>query len=158
MSGLSGVLSSARAQAVVVLVLAFLAGAFAGGAFERSDLRRGRPMSVRGGGRGEGRFGGRGGPGMDGRSGGNRGRSGPNGARGGGPPPFLDALGVSAAQRAAIDSIVRRRSVKTDSLMKLSRALYDSTRREIDAVLTKAQRDSLEAMRSRGRGGFRARP
>ena len=150
-------LGSVRAQAIVILFLAFLAGAFAGGAFEHSELRRRVFVSPRSVARMDGRFagrGGRGGPGFEGRAGGLAGRGGIRG----GSPAFLAAIGVSPAQRATIDSIVKRRSVRTDSLMKLSRALYDSTRREIDAVLTKAQRDTLAEMRTRGRGGFRPRP
>ncbi|MBI3567836.1 MAG: hypothetical protein HY084_06490 [Gemmatimonadetes bacterium] len=137
-------LGSARAQAMLLLVLAFLAGAVAGGAAERVAIRRQwdriRPWSGRGM-MGRGMFG---------------------GSRGGGPggAGFYEQLGLSDAQHKEIDAIVEKRRARVDSVMTVSggimRAAMDSTRREIDAVLTPAQRaqaDSLRAQRRNMRGG-----
>ena len=125
-------LGTVRTQAIVLLLLAFLAGAFAGGAIEREVVRRARTTALLRSGRG--------GPGFPAGRGGR--------AR---PSVFLDSIGLSAAQHAKIDSIVRKRSARTDSLMKTSRAAYDSTRREIDDVLTAEQRQKLDSLRPRGR-------
>ena len=125
-------LGTVRTQAIVLLLLAFLAGAFAGGAIEREVVRRARTTALLRGGRGAPGF-----PGV--RSGRAR------------PSVFLDSIGLSPAQHATIDSIVRKRSARTDSLMKTSRAAYDSTRREIDEVLTAQQRQKLDSLRPRGR-------
>jgi hypothetical protein len=123
-------LGTVRTQALVLLVLAFLAGAFAGGVIERVSLRR-RPLGAL---RGIPRRG----PGFD-------------GLRSGGVPSSFDRIGLSEPQRALIDSIVRKRSARTDSLMKMSRAAYDSTRSEIDAVLTLPQRQQLDSLRREAR-------
>jgi hypothetical protein len=128
-----------RTQALVLLVLAFLAGAFAGGAIERLSVRR-RPT-------GSSRIGGsRRGPGFD-------------GLRAGNLPSSFDRIGLSEDQRLRIDSIVSKRSARTDSLMKMSRAAYDSTRNEIDAVLTVPQRLTLDSLRreARAAGGLGGR-
>jgi hypothetical protein len=126
-------LGNVRTQAIVLLVLAFLAGAFAGGAIERIGMRRMRAaLGVRGG----------------------RGTSALPGGRGlrSGFPSILERVGLSDAQHAKIDTIVKKRSARTDSLMKMSRAAYDSTRKEIDEVLTAEQRQKLDSMRAaRGR-------
>jgi len=141
-------LGSARAQAIVLLVLAFLAGAYAGGAFERvllsKDGNRGRPRTEFRDGEGRGR--------------GRGGRGSPLG-RGGEPEQglmrFYDRLGITSEQRAQIESIIRKRRARMDSLMRVTwpavRALQDSTRAEIDAVLTPAQRAREDSLRSRGR-------
>jgi Spy/CpxP family protein refolding chaperone len=130
-------LGSVRTQAIVLLVLAFLAGAFAGGAIERIGSRRMRAaLGMRPP---------RGGPGFPGS------RSGRSGF-----PSMLERVGLSTDQRARIDTIVKKRSARTDSLMKMSRAAYDSTRKEIDEVLTAEQRqkvDSMRAARGRAFGG-----
>jgi Spy/CpxP family protein refolding chaperone len=125
-------LGGVRTQALVLLALAFLAGAFAGGVVERVVLRRARAES--------GMRGPRGGPGFPGSRGGRTGL-----------PSFLERIGLSEAQHAKIDSIVKKRSARTDSLMKMGRAAYDSTRREIDEVLTAEQRQKLDSLRPRGR-------
>jgi hypothetical protein len=133
-----------RAQAIVLLVLAFLAGAFAGGAIEHlSGLR---PLRGARTGRGFGRGPGAGSP----RAPGTRGP--------GGFTAYLDSIGLSADQRTKIDEIVKKRSARVDSVRKLSwdvvSAARDSTRKEMDAVLTADQRRKLDSLRPRGRGGF----
>ena len=145
-------LGGARAQAILLLALAFLAGAVAGGAAERVAIRRQwdrlRPAMARGGTMGQGFFRGS--------------RNGPGGSTAGGPggAGFYEQLGLSDAQRTQIDAIVGKRRSRIDSVMKQSggvmRAAMDSTRTEIDAVLTPAQRtqaDALRALRRAGRGG-----
>ena len=139
-------LGRVRAQAIVLLVLAFLAGAFAGGATERVALRSTRGTRL---GRWFGR--GPGGPGAE---------RGP-GARGsGGLPPVYDAVGLTADQRTKIGQIAQKRSARVDSVRRASRevigAALDSTRKEIDVVLTPEQRQKLDSLRPRGRGGFGA--
>lgn len=150
MKGGFNALGGARAQAMLLLVLAFLAGAVAGGAAERVAIRRQwdrlRPAGARM--MGPGYFRG--------------GRSGPGGAG------FFERLGLSGAQRTQIDAIVGKRRARIDSVMRQSggvmRAAMDSTRTEIDAVLTPAQRvraDSLRAQRRAartGRGGMPGAP
>lgn len=150
-------LGGARAQAILLLVLAFLAGTVSGGALERVAIRkqwdRMRPSMARGGGMVPGFFGGRRGtPGSG--PGGGPGGAGPGGAG------FYEQLGLSDAQRKQIDAIVEKRRARIDSVMKLSggvmRAAMDSTRSEIDAVLSpgqRAQADSLRAARRNSRGG-----
>lgn len=137
-------LGRVRAQAILLLVLAFLAGAFAGGAIEHIGLRTSRgARAARGFGRGPG--------------------AGPPrapGSRGtGGLTAYFDSIGLSADQRTKIDEIVRKRSARVDSVRKISwdvvSAARDSTRKEIDAVLTADQRKKLDSLRPRGgRGGF----
>jgi hypothetical protein len=137
-----------RTQAALMIVVVFLVGAFAGGAFERMSHRgtRGGPP----GGRMWG--GGRGGPG------------GPGGPMGSGRdstrlPPGYDQLGLSDAQRLRLDSAFARRRPRIDSLMKSTWAMVqpamDSTRDEVNAILTPDQRTKLDSLRrsSRGRGG-----
>ena len=140
-------LGRVKTQALVLLVLAFLAGAFAGGAIERVGARQwrgwpgARPGARPGGGRGGSAFGG--------------GARGGRGERGGLPPAF-DAIGLSATQRTNIEEIVKRRLPRVDSLMRQSRAMInaasDSTRKEIDDVLSADQRRKLDSLRPRGRG------
>lgn len=144
-------LGGARAQAILLLVLAFLAGAVAGGAAERVAIRRQwdrlRPAGARGA-MGAGYFRGS--------------RSGPGGSATGGPggAGFYEQLGLSDAQHQQIDAIVAKRRARIDSVMQQSggvmRAAMDSTRTEIDAVLSPTQRaraDSLRARRRAGRAG-----
>lgn len=145
-------LGRVRAQAMVLLVFAFLAGAFVGGTVERLI---GRPW------RGASRTAGRGGPGAD------RG-GGPGADRTARPPGRLlssyEALGLSGDQRAKIEAILAKRSPRVDSVMKSACVVIgpamDSTRKDIDAVLTadqKAKRDSTRARPGQrppgGRGG-----
>jgi len=143
-------LGRVRAQAIVLLVLAFLAGAFAGGATERVVLRpsRGaRPMRWFSRGSGPGAE--RGGP-----------ARGPGARGGGGLPAFYDGLGLTTDQRTKIGEIARKRSARVDSVRRSTwdviSAAQDSTRREIDVVLTPEQRLKLDSLRPRGRGGFAA--
>jgi hypothetical protein len=62
-------------------------------------------------------------------------------------------LGLSPAQSAAVDSITRHRMAQRDSLMAhtfpVMRALLDSTRSDIERVLTPAQRAKFEQLRFR---------
>lgn len=138
-------LGSVRWAAIVLLAVTFVAGGFAGAAWERS---RG-PHSDRAIART--RDGGPGG-GPASRDGGRR--------RG---PWFAESLGLTAAQQATIDSIMRVNRPRTDSLfasvMPRVRAISDSTRAAIDAVLTPEQREKLARMprpemRRRGPGGM----
>jgi hypothetical protein len=139
-------LGRVRAQAMVLLVIAFLAGAFVGGTMERVIYRPSRTGlgSSRGGSRG-----------------GERGARSP-----GGTPSWYDSLGLSSDQRAKIATILARRSQRVDSAMKSACVVIsparDSSFREIDAVLTpaqKAKRDSVRAARPpQSRGGPRAGP
>ncbi len=134
-------LGRVRAQAMVLLVIAFLAGAFVGGVMERVMLRRPRTdvSATRGGPRG--------GP--------DRGPRTP-----GGPPSWYESLGLSADQRTKIEAILARRSQRVDSAMKSACVVIgparDSSFKEIDAVLTvaqKAKRDSVRASRPQQRSG-----
>lgn len=134
-----------RAQAILMIVVVFLVGAFAGGAFERMSHRGGRGM----GGPGSGRMWG-------------GGRGGPGGPGAGGPsrlPPGYEQLGLSDLQRAKLDSAFNRRRPRIDSLMKATWAVVqpamDSTRSEVNAILTAEQRTKLDSLRRsfRGRGG-----
>jgi hypothetical protein len=142
-------LGRVRAQAMVLLVFAFLAGAFVGGTVERLI---GRP------GRGASRTAGRGGLGAD------RG-GGPGGDRTTRPPGRLlssyEALGLSGDQRAKIEAILAKRSPRVDSVMKSACVVIgpamDSTRKDIDAVLTANQRGEIQSRAARpgtrGSGG-----
>ncbi|HLA89753.1 MAG TPA: hypothetical protein VJL28_04895 [Gemmatimonadaceae bacterium] len=135
-------LGRVRAQAMVLLVLAFLAGAFAGVALERVAFRpvRGERIGWRGG---------RGGPGGPG--------SPERGGVRGGLPAFYERLSLTDSQKTKIEEILKKRRPRVDSLMQSTWAVIgaasDSTRKEIDAVLTADQRRKLDSLRpSRGRG------
>jgi Spy/CpxP family protein refolding chaperone len=103
------------------------------------------------------------------------GRRPPYGARGpwsrGGPTDQMrqrlaSELGLSAAQAAQVDSIVTRsmaaRQALDDSVRPRMRALLDSTRAQIERVLTPDQRQKFEALHTRDRsartGGDSASP
>jgi hypothetical protein len=137
-------LGRVRAQAMVLLVIAFLAGVFFGGTMERVIFRPSRA----------GTSANRGGP-RPGERGGDR------GARpAGGAPSWYESLGLSAEQRTKIEAILARRSQRVDSAMKSACVVIaparDSSFKEIDAVLTvaqKAKRDSVRALRPPPRGG-----
>ena len=133
-----------RAQAVVLLLLAFLAGAFVGGTLERLSHGRRADRPSRGsyaGGMGRGGYGG----------------------RGGGFSAIYDSLNLSEAQRAAIDTIMIRQRPVADSLRKAITSSMDDSRKAVEAVLTPAQRAKADSMRARtdslmrSRGGMRAR-
>ena len=66
-------------------------------------------------------------------------------------------LGLSSAQSAAVDSIMRHRMAQRDSLMAhtwpVMRQLLDSTRFDIERVLTPEQREKFEQLRVREPGG-----
>ncbi len=138
-------LGRVRAQALVLLVIAFLAGAFVGGTIERVMARPSRASQT----------GSRGGFG--------RASSFDRGARPtGGFPLWYESLGLSVDQRSKIEAILAKRSARVDSAMKNACVIIgparDSSSREADAVLTaqqRAKRDSIRAGRPapRGRGG-----
>lgn len=66
-------------------------------------------------------------------------------------------LGLSPAQTTAVDSIMRHRMSQRDSLMAhtwpVMRQLLDSTRYDIEKILTPAQRERFEQLRDREPGG-----
>jgi Spy/CpxP family protein refolding chaperone len=73
---------------------------------------------------------------------------------------LTDQLGLTAAQRVLVDSIVTRRMAERRDLMapirERMRQLLDSTRADVEAVLTPEQRAKLDKLRARGddrRGG-----
>jgi Spy/CpxP family protein refolding chaperone len=81
------------------------------------------------------------------------------GMRGPGLPHRLASeLGLSPAQSASVDSIMRHRMSQRDSLMAhtwpVMRQLLDSTRYDIERILTPEQRTKFEQLRiMRRRGG-----
>ena len=117
-------LGQVRTQAVVLLLLAFLAGALVGGATERVLLHR--AVRTARADRADG----------------------PGGKAG-----FYGWLGVSDTQRTQIDAIFAKRRPHLDSLDAMRRSAMDSARKEMDAVLTAEQRAKLDSSRARGRGG-----
>ena len=66
---------------------------------------------------------------------------------------MLDSLDLSAAQRAAVDSVLEQRRGQIDRFWEGEgarlRALVDSTRAEVRAILTPAQRARYDEMRAR---------
>ncbi len=84
----------------------------------------------------------------------------------GGPPPapwasdrerhFMRELGLSPAQQQQVDSILTRRRAQIDGFWngegRRLRAIVDSTRAEVRAVLTPEQRERYDRARSRMRG------
>jgi hypothetical protein len=120
--------------AATVIVLSLLTGVIVGVAVDRRVLwshRHGGPVMLPRGGRG---------PIM--------------------APDHLErALGLSPAQTAAVDSIMRHRMAQRDSLMAqtwpVMRQLLDSTRSDIEKVLTPEQKTRFEQLRSREPGGPR---
>ncbi len=148
-------LGRVRAQAIVLLVFAFLGGAFIGGTMERVMRPRGlRPAaSTTGGPRGGGFS--CGGP-----------VAGRGGTRAPGSlPSWYESLSLTVGQRARIEEILKKRSARVDSAMTAAclvmRPAFDSTSKEVDEVLTadqKMQRDSIRAARPTTRGGGRGRP
>jgi Spy/CpxP family protein refolding chaperone len=117
-----------RLQGIALLVLAFLSGAVAGGAVERV-----RDRHAPRGGRAELGF-----------------LKGPNGI-----PPAFEKLDLTPAQRDEIARILERRRPVADSILRSSlprlRAMMDSTRSEIRAVLTPVQRAKLDQLFGRPR-------
>ncbi|HZS58449.1 MAG TPA: hypothetical protein VFA43_04215 [Gemmatimonadaceae bacterium] len=67
------------------------------------------------------------------------------------PERLKDELGLSAAQTASVDSIMRHRMSQRDSLMTrtwpVMRQLLDSTRIDIERVLTPEQRTKFQQLR-----------
>ena len=134
-----------RTQAVLMIAVVFLVGAFAGSAFERM-YHRGTRTGVSGGRMWGGGRGGPGGPGGPGGMGSDSTRL----------PPGYDQLGLSDAQRLRLDSAFARRRPRIDSLMKSTWAVVqpamDSTRDEVNAILTADQRTRLDSLRRSNRG------
>ncbi len=117
-----------RAQAIVLLLLAFLAGTFAGGAIERVShgrMRGDRPSHGFFGGMGRGFSG--------------RGRF----------PGIYDSLNLSVEQRAKIDTIMTRQRPAADSLRNAMESNREAVRRQIEAVLTPSQKAKADTMRAR---------
>jgi Spy/CpxP family protein refolding chaperone len=73
------------------------------------------------------------------------------------PGHLEQELGLTRAQSAAVDSIMRHRMSQRDSLMAhtwpIMRQLLDSTRSDIERVLTPEQRQKFEKLRFRGPDG-----
>ncbi len=119
-----------RLQGIALLVLAFLSGAVAGGAVER--VRDRHPPR---GGRAELGF-----------------LKGPNGI-----PLAFEKLDLTPTQRRQIAEILERRRPAADSILRSSlprlRVMMDSTRSEIRAVLTPAQRTKLDQLFGRPHTG-----
>jgi hypothetical protein len=146
-------LGRVRAQAMVLLVIAFLAGAFVGGTMERVMVRPSRsgvprdqrdPRDSRGG----------------------YSRGGPTANRGprtpGALPTWYESLNLTVDQRAKIEAVLSKRSDRVNSAVEAAcliiRPARDSSRKESDAVLTAAQlakRDSIFASFGTRGGGPR---
>ena len=132
-------LGRVRAQAMVLLVIAFLAGAFVGGTIERAMARPSRSsmgLGPRGG----------------------FARGGTSMARTprapGSLPSWYEPLNLTVDQRAKIEAILTKRSARVDSAMKSACVVIgparDSSTKEADAVLTpdqRAKRDSIRGAR-----------
>jgi Spy/CpxP family protein refolding chaperone len=133
---LSPAVRSPRFAAAVVVVLALLIGVLIGAVASRrymADHGRRSPFG----------FGGRGGPWT---------RGGPSDRM---RQHFASELGLSATQVMQVDSIMSRsmaaRQALEDSMRPRMRALLDSTRAQIEGVLTPDQRQKFEAMRAKDR-------
>jgi hypothetical protein len=134
-------LGRVRAQAMVLLVIAFLGGAFVGGTIDQAMRWPSRTRALSRGGFMRG-----GGP------------SGRGGAatRGPRPPGALpgsyELLGLSADQHTKIEAILAKRSARVDSAMKSVCVVIgparDSTSKEIEAVLTADQRTKRDSIRT----------
>jgi Spy/CpxP family protein refolding chaperone len=133
-----------RLVATLVVAVALLTGVLVGIAVDRRLLAPWRGPQWMGGGRfgshwgwGAGGLGGRGGPG------------GPERVR----QRFASELGLTPAQVTQVDSIMARgmsvRRALEDSMRPRMRAQIDSTRAQIERVLTPDQRTKFEAWRSR---------
>lgn len=135
-------LGRVRAQGLLLLAVAFLTGALAGGAVERLIARRidvaamPSPADVL---VSHGMF------------------VGP-----GDMPPFLEQLRLTGDQRARLQQIFRRAQVRTDALMQQSmprvEALMDSVRSEMRSVLTPGQRLALDSLEARAGATLRRAP
>lgn len=141
-------LGRVRAQAMVLLVIAFLAGAFVGGTMERVMVRPSRYGVPRDSRDGRGPRGG---------STANRGPRTP-----GALPSWYESLNLTADQRSKIEAVLSKRSERVNSAVEAAcliiRPARDSSRKESDAVLTSAQlakRDSIFASFGTRGGGPR---
>ena len=126
----TGAMARSRWIALAVLSATFLAGAMLGAAAIRVlvDDRAEQPQRPRPDGR-------RGGPGQG--------------------PSIFDQMGLTAAQKAGIDSVMENRRREMDAFWKLHnpevRAIIDSARVEIDRLLTPEQRQQFQEFRERRR-------
>jgi Spy/CpxP family protein refolding chaperone len=81
----------------------------------------------------------------------------PDGRRGGPGqrPSIFDQMGLTAAQKTAMDSIMEKRRREMDAFWKAHnpevRAIIDSARAEIDRLLTPEQRKQFQEFRERRR-------
>lgn len=146
-SGASAASRRPRALATLVVVVALLTGIVVGMAADRRLAMRWR-----------GPFGGHFTAGHGPRAWGADGRGGPDGTRGGAPADrmrqrFATELGLTPAQMAQVDSIMTRsmaeRHAIEDSVRPRMRTILDSTRSQIERVLTPDQRQKFEAWRTR---------
>jgi Spy/CpxP family protein refolding chaperone len=141
-----GLARSQRLVAALVVALALVTGIIAGVAIDRGVLmghHRGFPPP---GGRRHGTgFGFEGPPGPGGRP-----SDGPPGPRRGRREEIQNQLGLTPAQKAQVDSIMDRRMaqrrVLEDSLRRRMHVFFDSTRAEVDKVLTAEQREKLKTL------------
>ena len=135
-------LGRVRAQGLLLLAVAFLTGALAGGAVERLITRRIDVASR---------------PSPDDVLVANGMFVGP-----GDIPPFLEQLHLTGDQRARLQEIFRRAQARTDALMAQSlprvEALMDSVRGEMRSVLTPAQRLALDSLEARAGATLRRAP
>jgi Spy/CpxP family protein refolding chaperone len=150
-SGASAASRRPRVLATLVVVVALLTGIVVGMAADRRLAMRWH-----------GPFGGHFTAGRGPRAWGGDGRGGPDGNRGGPGAPadrmhqrFATELGLTPAQMAQVDSIMTRsmaeRHAIEDSVRPRMRTILDSTRSQIERVLTPDQRQKFEAWRTRNR-------
>lgn len=120
-----------RLQGIILLIVVFVAGGLAGAALMRHRVPPPPPPGPELGGPP---------PGM----------GGPPGMGPGQIPPIFERLGLSDDQRTRIQAIFREARPKSDSILKAAlpavRALMDSVRDEVRAVLTDEQRRQFDEM------------
>lgn len=125
-----------RTQGIALLLATFVAGALAGMALERLRTRPEFPP-----------------PGQE------RGLGMMRPFAPGGLPPMFEELNLTDEQRASISEIIERSRPRTDELLQSMlprlRAVTDSVREEIRAVLTPEQAVKLDSLMADVRGRFR---
>lgn len=125
----------ARLLGIALLVATFAAGMLAGAAFDQALAAR-EPAPVQE-------------PGWH--------CHGPHGKK---TSMILDQLGLSPEQRTRVDAIMARRRAQADTFWEREgprmRSIVDSTRTEIRAILTPAQRAEYDRLRERYRAARRA--
>lgn len=125
----------ARLLGIALLVATFAAGMLAGAAFDRTLVAR-EPAAAQE-------------PGWH--------CHGPHGSK---TSMIVDRLDLTPAQRARVDAIMERRRAQADTFWKREgprmRAIVDSTRAEVRAVLTPEQRAEYDRLREEHRAARRA--